>query len=56
MLLKPDMQVDKITDITIDMLNNNNIKALILDSDNTLIDLDKRPLDGIKKWIDEMKE
>lgn len=56
MLLKPDMQVDKITDITIEMLNNNNIKALILDSDNTLIDLDKRPLDGIKKWIDEMKE
>lgn len=56
MLLKPDMQVDKITDITIEMLNNNNIKALMLDSDNTLIDLDKKPLDGIKKWIDEMKK
>lgn len=55
MLLKPKMQVNKITDITIEMLNEKNIKALILDSDNTLIDLNKKPLEGIKKWIDNMK-
>lgn len=56
MLLKPDIQVDKITDITIDILNHNHIKAILLDSDNTLIDLDRKPLNGIKKWIDEMKK
>ena len=56
MLLKPDIRVDKITDITIKKLKSNNIKAVILDSDNTLIDLNKNPLDGIKEWINEMKK
>ena len=55
MLLTPDMQVNKITDITIEMIRENNIKAMILDVDNTLIDLDRVPLEGIKEWIDYMK-
>lgn len=56
MLLKPKMQVKKITDITIQMLKENNIKAIILDSDNTLITLDKEPLEGIQEWIKEIKQ
>lgn len=55
MLLTPNMQVGKITDITIEMLKENNIKGMILDVDNTLIDLDRVPLEGIKEWIDNMK-
>ena len=55
MLLTPNMQVRKITDITIEMLRENNIKGMILDVDNTLIDLDRVPLKGIKEWIDNMK-
>ena len=55
MLLTPNMQVRKITDITINMLKENNIKGMILDVDNTLIDLDRVPLEGIKEWIDNMK-
>lgn len=55
MLLTPNMQVRKITDITIEMLKDNNIKGMILDVDNTLIDLDRVPLEGIKEWIDNMK-
>ena len=55
MLLTPNMQVRKITDITIKMLNENNIKGMILDVDNTLIDLDRVPLVGIKEWMDNMK-
>ena len=55
MLLTPNMQVRKITDITIEMLRENDIKGMILDVDNTLIDLDKVPLEGIKEWIDNMK-
>ena len=38
MLLTPNMQVNKITDITIDILRENNIQAMIVDVDNTLID------------------
>lgn len=56
MLLTPNMQVSKITDITIDILKENNIQAMILDVDNTLIDLDKEPLEGVKEWIVEMKK
>ena len=55
MLLTPNMQVRKITDITIETLKENNIKGMILDVDNTLIDLDRVPLEGIKEWIDNMK-
>ena len=55
MLLTPNMQVRKITDITIEMLRKNNIKGMILDVDNTLIDLDRVPLEGIKEWLDNMK-
>ena len=55
MLLTPNMQVRKITDITIETLRENNIKGMILDVDNTLIDLDRVPLEGIKEWIDNMK-
>ena len=54
-MLLPDLRVKKITDIKLEMLTENEIEALLLDSDNTLIDLDKKPLDGIKKWIEEMK-
>ena len=56
MLLTPNMQVRKITDITIEMLKENNIKGMILDVDNTLIDLDRVPLVGIKEWMDNMKD
>ena len=55
MLLTPNMQVRKITDITIETLRENNIKGMILDVDNTLIDLDRVPLEGIKEWIENMK-
>ena len=55
MLLTPNMQVGKITDITIEMLKENNINGMILDVDNTIIDLDRVPLEGIKEWIDNMK-
>ena len=56
MILLPKLQVNKITDIKIKVLEEKNIKGLILDVDNTLIDLDKNPLDGIKEWINNVKE
>ena len=55
-MLLPDEHVNKITDITIKMLKKNNIEYMFLDSDNTLIDLDRNPLEGLQEWIQKLKE
>lgn len=55
MILYPKKYFDKITDIDIEFLNKNNIKALILDVDNTLIDIDRKMLEGLEDWVQEMK-
>ena len=49
-MLYPKFYFDKITDITVEFLNENNIKALILDVDNTLIDIDRKPVEGLVEW------
>lgn len=49
-MLYPKFYCDKITDITVEFLNENNIKALILDVDNTLIDIDRKPVEGLVSW------
>ena len=50
MLLYPNKYINRITDIDLSFLNNNNIKGLILDVDNTLIDIDKNVLEGLEEW------
>ncbi len=55
-MLKPKARFDKITDIDAKFLKDNNINALILDVDNTLIDMDKRPLENLEKWIENLKK
>ena len=54
-MLKPNAQFNKITDISADFLKKNNIKGLILDLDNTLIDTKHNFLEGAEEWIAEMK-
>lgn len=54
MLLYPKKYIDKITDIDISFLQENNIKGLILDVDNTLIDIDKVFIDGLEEWAKKM--
>ena len=44
MKLYPNAYLKNVKEITIDFLNKNNIKALILDVDNTLIDFNKKML------------
>lgn len=56
MILYPKKYLNRITDIQVDFLIKNNIKALILDVDNTLIDIDKNMINGLEKWIDDMKK
>lgn len=56
MTIYPDKYLNNIKDITLEFLQKNNIKALVLDVDNTLIDLDKKMLDGAKEWCKFLKE
>ena len=54
MILYPNRYIDKVTDIDVKFLEENSIKGLILDVDNTLIDYNKNILFGVKEWIDNM--
>ena len=55
MKIYPNAYLNKVQDITIEFLMKNNIKALILDVDNTLIDYYKNLSDEVIQWVDEMK-
>ena len=52
MFCYPKIYLENVTKITLNFLNENNIKGLILDIDNTLINFDKEVLDGAKQWCD----
>ena len=56
MILYPNAYLQNVREITIDFLIKNNIKALILDVDNTLIDYYKNlPKENIA-WVKKLKE
>ena len=48
MMIYPDYYCDKVTDITLELLQKNGIKGVILDVDNTLIDFDRNLLERRK--------
>ena len=50
MILYPDFYLESVLKITPEFCEKNNIKGLILDIDNTLIDIDKKMLDGAIEW------
>ena len=54
-LIYPNLYLEKVEQITIDLLNNNSIKALILDVDNTLIDYYKNLSREKIKWVEQLK-
>ena len=57
MLLRPNIKLDKITDISVDILKKYNITALILDVDNTLSTHHGQVLtDGLEEWLKNMWE
>ena len=55
MILYPKAYFESVKEINIDFLNKNNIKALILDVDNTILDFDKNIPEGIEKWCEDLK-
>ena len=56
MILYPKFYCKKVTDITVEFLKDNNIKGLILDVDNTLIDFDRNLLPGVEKWCENIEQ
>lgn len=56
MVLYPNLFCKDVTEITIEILKKNNIKGLILDVDNTLIDYHRNLDQKIKKWVDNLKK
>ena len=56
MILYPNELFNNVREIKIDFLKQNNINALILDVDNTLIDYDKNLDVETVKWANDLKE
>ena len=57
MFLKPKIKLEKVTDISIEILNKYGIKALILDVDNTLSTHHGQVLtDGLPEWLETMRK
>lgn len=55
MILYPKLYLTNVKEITIEILKKHNIKGLILDIDNTLIDFDKNLLEGCIEWCENLK-
>ena len=55
MKIYPNLYLEKVEDITIEILIKNKIKTLILDVDNTLIDYYKNLSDSVINWAKQLK-
>ena len=55
MLIYPNKYIKRVEEITIEMLQKNKIKALILDIDNTLIDYEENMEESVKQWAKDLK-
>jgi len=56
MILYPNIYLNNVKEITIELLRKNNIKGLLLDVDNTLIDFNYKMLEGTKEWCEDLKK
>lgn len=56
MNIYPKLYLESVKEISIEILYKNNIKGIILDVDNTLIDFEKKIPEGIKDWVENMKK
>lgn len=56
MLLYPKQHFRNVTEINMNFLEENNLRGIILDMDNTLIDFNRNLLDGVEQWCQEFKK
>ena len=55
-MIYPKYYFKDVTKISVEFLEEHNIKGLILDVDNTLIDINRNVLKGVKEWHDEIRK
>ena len=55
MIIYPKFYCDNVRDIKYEFLQENNIKGIILDVDNTLIDYYRKFEDGTIEWVNDLK-
>lgn len=55
-MLYPNEYLNSVKDISLELLQKNNIKGLILDVDNTLINLDRVMPIGVAQWGKKLKD
>ena len=56
MNLYPKIYLNNVKEITYELLQENNIKGLILDVDNTLIDYYKNMPEGVEQWCKDLQK
>ena len=54
--LFPKKTMNSVLEIDVDFLRENNLKAIFLDVDNTIMDYDGNVLDGVEDWIKYLKD
>lgn len=52
----PYFYFNRVEDIPISLICENNIKCIMFDMDNTLVDLSYEVTDGIKSWLKSIKD
>lgn len=55
MILYPDIYIKNVLEINEDIIKSKEIKALLLDVDNTLMHYNKTTIEGLEEWIKQMK-
>ena len=55
-MLYPKEYLNSVKEISVELLEKNHIKGLILDVDNTLIDFDKKMPEGVEEWAQNLKK
>lgn len=55
MNIYPKEYLKNVREISLELLNKNKIKALILDVDNTLINFDRQMQEGTQEWVENLK-
>lgn len=56
MIFYPKSYFDKIVDIEVDFFIEKNIKAVLLDIDNTILDKRHNMVQGLEKWVKTLKD
>ena len=56
MVLYPDLYINNVKEIEYEFLKERNIKGLILDVDNTLIDYYKNMPEGVEEWCKDLQD